>query len=175
MPAIQMRLLPFMLLSHLTLTACLSTERTSIEQAVSRVPQPSSDHYIPVQRYGRYTLVELAPHVAQQNLLLQVIDIDLPGNWSISVADALRYVLLRSGYRLCDRTPENAALFALPLPAPHLKLGPVQLRDALQTLAGPAWALQTDDQLRLVCFIPVAGAAKPSPTAQAAVNPEVTQ
>lgn len=175
MPTIQMRLLPLMLLSHLTLTACLSTEQSLVEPEMPNVTQPSSDHYIPVQRYARYTLVELAPQVAQQNLLLQVIDIDLPSNWSISVSDALRYVLLRSGYRLCDRTPENAPLFALPLPAPHLKLGPIQLRDALQTLAGSAWSLQTDDQLRMVCFIPATGPAKTSPTAHVAVNQEITQ
>jgi type IV pili sensor histidine kinase/response regulator len=42
---------------------------------------------------------------------------------------------------------------ALPLPAAHYRLGPVLLRDALLTLAGPVWDLQVDDGERKVCFI----------------------
>jgi type IV pili sensor histidine kinase/response regulator len=38
------------------------------------------------------------------------------------------------------------------LPAAHLRLGPLFLRDALLTLAGPAWELQVDDVTRRVCF-----------------------
>ena len=68
-----------------------------------------------------------------------------------SVGDAMRHVLLRSGYRLCD-APEAATLYALPLPAAHLRLGPLMLRDALLTLAGPAWELSVDDLTRQVCF-----------------------
>ncbi|MNE69091.1 hypothetical protein D3C80_1647940 [compost metagenome] len=68
-----------------------------------------------------------------------------------SVGDAMRHVLLRSGYQLCEAA-EAATLFALPLPAAHLSLGPLMLRDALLTLAGPAWALSVDDLNRQVCF-----------------------
>ncbi len=112
-------------------------------------------NHIPVHRHGRYTLVELTPESAQRNLLLQVVDISLPSAWSTTVGDALRYVLLRSGYRLCDSTPQNAALFDLPLPAAHLSLGPIVLRDALQTLAGSAWSLQTNERFRQICFVAV--------------------
>ena len=48
---------------------------------------------------------------------------------------------------------EAAALYDLPLPAAHLQLGPLFLRDALLTLAGPAWELQVDDTTRRVCFV----------------------
>src|SRR3546814_8427606 len=68
-----------------------------------------------------------------------------------SVGDAMRHVLLRSGYRLCDAA-EAATLYALPLPAAHLRLGPLLLRDALLTLAGPAWELSVDAVTRQVCF-----------------------
>ena len=47
---------------------------------------------------------------------------------------------------------EAATLYALPLPAAHLRLGPLMLRDALLTLAGPAWELSVDDLTRQVCF-----------------------
>lgn len=175
MPVIPLRLLPPMLLSYLSLTGCLTTEQMSTAPVVETAIAPPSAPYIPVQRYGRYTLVELTPEAAQQNLLLQVIDIDLPSTWSVSVSDALRYALLRSGYQLCEPTAENASLFALPLPAAHLKLGPMVLRDALQTLAGPAWALQTDEQLRQICFVPSINYTATGPGANVSVGLEVAQ
>ncbi len=107
--------------------------------------------YVPVVRYGRYTLVELTPTAAQQDLLLQVVDVSIPGTLHASVEDALRHVLQRSGYQLCNG-PETDALGSLPLPAAHYHLGPLQLRDALLTLAGPARTLHVDHPTRSVCF-----------------------
>lgn len=118
-------------------------------QAIESVAPPPA--YVPVVRYGRYTLVELAPTAAQQNLLLQVVDVAVPDTLTASVGDALRHVLQRSGYRLCDGHDADA-LLTLPLPAAHYRLGPVMLRDALLTLAGPAWDLQVDHGMRRVCF-----------------------
>jgi type IV pili sensor histidine kinase/response regulator len=112
----------------------------------------SASELIPVVRYGRYTLVELVPEAAQQDLLLQVIDVSMPATLPATVGEALRYVLLRSGYTLCEASSDAAVLHDLPLPAAHLRLGPLFLRDALLTLAGPAWELQVDDVARRVCF-----------------------
>ena len=154
MPSLHRHPLPIIFLGAM-LSGCLSLQQPSPKTAAAHPKQSSSAQYIPVQRYGRYTLVEFDSAAAKQDLLLQVIDIDLPGTWSASVEDGLHYVLLRSGYRLCERTAEIAALFDLPLPAAHLRLGPIVLREALQMLAGPAWFLQTNEQHRQVCFIPV--------------------
>lgn len=118
-------------------------------QTVESVALPPA--YVPVVRYGRYTLVELAPTAAQQELLLQVVNVAVPDTLNASVGDALRHVLQRSGYRLCDGHDADA-LLTLPLPAAHYRLGPVVLRDALLTLAGPAWDLQVDHGTRRVCF-----------------------
>jgi len=118
-------------------------------QAVESVA--SAPAYVPVVRYGRYTLVELAPTEAQRDLMLQVVEVDIPDTMHASVGDALRHVLQRSGYRLCDAHDADA-LLTLPLPAAHYRLGPVMLRDALLTLAGPAWDLQVDHGTRRVCF-----------------------
>lgn len=107
--------------------------------------------YIPVVRYGRYILVELTPTAAQQDLLLQVVDVSIPDTLNANVADALRHVLQRSGYQLCNE-PETDALNSLSLPAAHYHLGPLQLRDALLTLAGPARTLHVDYTARRVCF-----------------------
>ncbi len=112
----------------------------------------SDTEFIPVTRYGRYTLVELSPTAVQQDLLLQVVDVSIPDTLNASVSDGLRHVLQRSGYQLCDGL-EADSFSTLPLPAPHYHLGPLMLRDALQTLVGSGWNLYTDQQARQVCFI----------------------
>lgn len=103
-----------------------------------------------------------------------MIEISIPPTLDASVGDALRHVLLRTGYRLCD-APETTALYALPLPAAHLRLGPLPLRDALRALAGPAWELSVDDAARAVCFARVttsrAATASPIPAAAASSAP----
>ena len=125
---------------------------------------------VPVVRYSRYTLVELVPEPAQRDLMRQVIEVTIPPSFDASVGDALRHVLLRTGYRLCDAA-DAAPLYALALPAAHLRLGPLPLRDALLALAGPAWELSIDDGMRLGCFqrrasstaVPVPAARSPEP------------
>ena len=107
--------------------------------------------FVPVARAGRYTLVELVPQPAQRDLLRQVVEVAIPPSFDASGGDALRHVLVRTGYRLCD-SADAAPLYALPLPAAHLRLGPLPLRDALLALAGPAWELSMDDVTRQVCF-----------------------
>ena len=121
-------------------------------EEVSAASGPETPEFIPIVRYGRYTLVELAPTAAQRDLLLQTIDVSMPEDAHTTVGDGLRHVLKRSGYQLCETTHAVTALYALPLPAAHLHLGPMTLRDALLTLAGPAWQLHADDRARQICF-----------------------
>lgn len=83
--------------------------------------------------------------------MLQIVDASIPDTLHASVGDALRYVLRRSGYQLCAGR-ETDALDALPLPAAHYQLGPLQLRDALLALAGPARTLHVEHAARRVCF-----------------------
>lgn len=129
-------------------TGCATPPPLSPPPGEVAAPAPE---YIPVVSYGRYTLVELTPTAAQQDLLLQVADVSIPDTLNANVADALRHVLQRSGYQLCSGR-ETDALGSLPLPAAHYHLGPLQLRDALLTLAGPARTLYVDDTARRVCF-----------------------
>lgn len=126
--------------------------------------------YIPVVRYGRYTLVELTPAAAQQDLLLQVVDVSIPDTLNANVADALRHVLQRSGYQLCSGR-ETDTLGNLPLPAAHYHLGPLQLRDALLTLAGPARTLHVDHSVRRVCFTQPLNTPAEAPPATAGTAP----
>jgi len=69
------------------------------------------------------------------------------------VDDGLRHVLKRTGWRLCEETVTVAELDALPLPAAHLHLGSMTVREALLTLVGSAWELRTDERARQVCFV----------------------
>ena len=142
---------------------CATTAPSSPPADSSHAVEPaiSLPQYIPVARYGRYTLVELEPTEAQRDLLLQVIEVSLPDIVQATVGDALNHVLRRSGYRLCSG-PETDALDALPLPAAHYRIGPMALRDALLTLAGPAWSLHVEEGARVVCFTSATIPAEPA-------------
>ncbi|RUS67763.1 hypothetical protein CUZ56_00240 [Saezia sanguinis] len=108
---------------------------------------------VQVVRYGRYTLVEVMPEQGQRDLMAQVIDVSFPlsqGMTDTTVGQAMRYVLQRSGYQMCDTLNTFDALL---LPLVHAHLGPMQLRDALMVLAGPAWTLQVNETTRQVCFV----------------------
>ncbi|MBV4413507.1 PilL N-terminal domain-containing protein [Enterobacteriaceae bacterium YMB-R22] len=115
-----------------------------------------------VVRYDRYLLVSTAPSQAQRMPLEQVIDIRIPASLSPTVADAMRYALRQSGFRLCAMTSANRVLYSQPLPAIHYQLGPVRLSEALQILAGPAWQLDIDAVQRLVCHTLRKGYSLPS-------------
>ena len=114
-------------------------------------------------RQSRYTLVELRPDRGQEDLQHQIIDLRIPATAATTVGDAMRYVLRHSGYQLCEGDPTLASLWALPLPAAHLQLGPLPLNQTLQLLAGTAWSLSVDERTRQVCFItvPLAREAQP--------------
>ncbi|WP_298430760.1 PilL N-terminal domain-containing protein [Ottowia sp.] len=160
LPSLSRFLCIFAVLSGL-LSGCTTTPVTPdhIEAPPDEIASVLDQGLVPVARYGRYTLIELVPQPAQRDLLRQAVEITIPPTLDATVGDAMRHVLLRSGYRLCDGT-EAAALYALPLPAAHLHLGPLLLRDALLVLAGPAWALSVDDRTREVCFNRSADAAE---------------
>ncbi|EOE0842253.1 PilL N-terminal domain-containing protein [Ectopseudomonas hydrolytica] len=131
-------------------TGCATPPAPSPVPDEVAAPAPVPE-FVPVVRYGRYTLVKLTPTAAQQDLLLQVVEVSIPSTLHASVGDALRHVLQRSGYQLC-RSGDTDALGNLPLPAAHYHIGPLQLRDALLTLAGPARTLHVDHATRRVCF-----------------------
>ena len=157
MPAIHpyRRLAGAGLLSAVLTSGCTTIQPPLPPEPIGEVEpavEPEGPEFVPVVRYGRYTLVELAPMAQQRDLLLQTIDVSMPENVRATVGDGLRHVLKRSGYQLCETAHAVIELYALPLPAAHLHLGPMTLRDALLTLAGPAWELHADDRARQICF-----------------------
>ena len=105
---------------------------------------------------GRYITVSDKPTAEQRDLLQVKIQVEFPEE-SKSVGDALRTLLSKQGLRLGSTRSEAhrqqlKRLLKQPLPAVHRNLGPMSLKDALETLAGPAWSLVYDPMNRLVSF-----------------------
>ncbi len=103
---------------------------------------------------GRYSTLPPVATVAQADLLAAIITVRIPESVQ-TVGEAVRFLLLRSGYRLLakeDMNMDTVDLLALPLPAVHRAFGPIVLRDALEMLAGPAFRLVQDPQHRLISF-----------------------
>ncbi|EPW1515795.1 hypothetical protein ACVVJ5_004791 [Salmonella enterica subsp. diarizonae serovar 48:r:z] len=61
-------------------------------------------------------------------------------------------MLKQSGYSLCINDHPTQFLAGKPLPLSQYRLGPMRLEEALKTLAGPGWLMQTDALNREVCF-----------------------
>ena len=119
-----------------------------------------------VVQYGRYTLVEVSPTAGQEDLMQQIVDVSMPLTLVASVGDAVRYVLLRSGFVLCDN-PGVRILNTLPLPAADFHLGPLTLESALRILTGPGWKLEVNQLTRRICFLP---ASPPSPAGRSTLG-----
>ena len=103
---------------------------------------------------GRYSLFAATPTEAQMDPLQATITVQFPDAVR-TVGEAIRHVLRQSGYRLAGSEATGSAsayLMALPLPAVHRSLGPMPLKRALDTLAGPAFRLVEDPVHRLVIF-----------------------
>ena len=103
---------------------------------------------------ARYSTIRAVPTVAQQDPLAASVRTTLPPS-VVRVGEAIAALLAPSGYRLADvqaAGPDRETLLALPLPESHRDLGPMPLRLALATLAGPAFVLVEDPVHRLVSF-----------------------
>ena len=103
---------------------------------------------------GRYSLFAATPTEAQADPLQATITARFPESVR-TVGEAVRHLLQQSGYRLAEPEaigPESAYLMALALPAVQRSLGPMTLRQALETLAGPAFRLVEDPVHRLIAF-----------------------
>ena len=114
----------------------------------------SSDLLARDVQVGRYASVIAAPTEAQANLLSSMVRVKFPSRVK-TVGGAVRHLLSSSGYRLAGEAaadPTRFGLLGLPLPKAHRSLGPMALRDALETLGGPAFRLVADPLHRLVSF-----------------------
>ena len=102
-------------------------------------------------RTDRYTLVSIEATSDQSKPLSTITSVSL-GRDVASVGDAINELLKGSGYRWQSQDSSDQLLNDLPLPAVVRTMGPIRLSDALQTLAGEAWVLRTDNLNRVVWF-----------------------
>jgi conjugative transfer region protein (TIGR03748 family) len=103
---------------------------------------------------GQYMTVINKPKPEQINLLQQTIQVRFPQNVQ-TIGDACNYLLKISGYSLIDNKHQNDALkitLTKPLPLIDRDFGPMSLKDALTTLAGSAFYLDSNPINRTVNF-----------------------
>ena len=99
-------------------------------------------------RLARYTLQSATAEASQLDLLAALIETEFPPQIE-TAGDAIDYVLLRSGHRRIE-TPDARKAMELPLPRAHRNIGPLDLRSAIQTLAGAPWHLHEDAVQRVI-------------------------
>ncbi|ENA9696686.1 hypothetical protein ABG299_002214 [Salmonella enterica subsp. enterica] len=138
----------------LLLTACTPEPITRPESAPVILASPAP---VDVVHTARYTLVNLTPDEALRYPLRQVVSHALPelqkSRKAPTRGDALHVWLAGTGYGLClPVTGEARQLFSSPLPDIQRSPGPLRINDALQIIAGPAWAMTVDEITRTVCF-----------------------
>ena len=107
-----------------------------------------------VYRISRYASIIPVATPEQAHPLSVVVTVDFTDQVH-TVGEAVRHLLMRSGYRLADAEVSDPALPILlnqPLPLVHRHLGPITIDNALVTLAGDAWDLVIDPVNRLVSF-----------------------
>lgn len=107
-------------------------------------------------RTDRYTLTKTGPTEDQVRPLDAIVNVTLSPSVQ-TVGQALQELLQGSGYRLIHRKgeygePLDKVLMQQSLPATQYQLGPMALRDALSTLGGSAWHLQSNEFGREVWF-----------------------
>ncbi|EAA6245556.1 response regulator [Salmonella enterica subsp. salamae] len=125
---------------------------TAPQQPPVPAPKPTTPPVPEVVRYDRYLLINTRPDEAQRNPLHQIVNINLPLNLKLTVGDAFAWLLKQSGYSLCVDDRPTQFLAGKPLPLSQYRLGPMRLEEALKTLAGQGWLMQTDVLNREVCF-----------------------
>lgn len=104
---------------------------------------------------ARYSTQAPVPSPNQQQLLDAVIPSLRLGPDVRTVGEAIQRVLAGSGYSLARGVvtdPEQPKLLSLALPQAHRRFGPIAIRHALTTLAGPGWQLVVDPVHRQVAY-----------------------
>ncbi|MDE0094680.1 MAG: hypothetical protein OXO49_09300 [Gammaproteobacteria bacterium] len=103
---------------------------------------------------GRYTTMSIEATAEQEDVFLALVNISFDETVK-TVEDALLELLHPKGYRLYlpNMQADQPHVFkSLILPDTHRQLGPLTLRDALETLAGAAWYLVHDPVYRILSF-----------------------
>jgi len=128
---------------------------------------------------ARYTTLASIPSEADAEPLAVVAKVHFPRPAVNTVGDAVRHLLLRTGYQLVneDRLDERVrAVLALRLPDNQRVLGPYRVDAMLGVLLGRPFRLVADPASRTVAYVAVASEANPvaargAPAVQPAATP----
>ncbi|PHV19206.1 hypothetical protein CSQ92_27925 [Janthinobacterium sp. BJB446] len=106
---------------------------------------------------NRYTAISLQPSAADIDPMRIVAQVNFPRMNTKTVGEAIRYLLIRTGYDLVDESqldPQVVALLAKRLPDSQRTLGPYHVDTMLTILIGPAFKLSMDHASRRISFRP---------------------
>lgn len=106
---------------------------------------------------NRYTAISLQPGAADIDPTRIVAQVNFPRINTKTVGEAIRYLLIRTGYDLVEESqldPQVVALLAKRLPDSQRTLGPYRVDTMLKILIGPAFDLSTDHASRRISFHP---------------------
>jgi conjugative transfer region protein (TIGR03748 family) len=124
---------------------------------------------------ARYTTVTTLPAEADANPMAVIAKVHFPREVVNTVAEAVRYVLVRTGYRLVPDDALDArvrTIFALRLPDNQRVLGPYRVDAMLSVLMGHPYRFVADSETRTARYVvPGGGTNAPAPTAPAAFAP----
>lgn len=104
---------------------------------------------------GRYTTALAKPARTVSRPLEVFVQISYPRQTVRTVGDAVDHTLVRTGWRLVQRSSlsaDAARFLDLPLPESQRSLGPYRVREVLQVLLGETWVWQQDPVRRLLWF-----------------------
>lgn len=104
---------------------------------------------------GRYLSVTLKARPAQSQLLQQQIEIQFPKN-ILTIRQAAQFILQFSGYQLASENKLNTeakVLLEQSLPEIDRTLGPISLKEGLETLSSNTFYLLVDPIHRKVGYL----------------------
>ena len=145
---LQVKLFKIVLRSYIVRTMKTAIEKTLGSALAAAIIATANVHADDPIRLARYTLQSATAEAGQLDLLAALIETEFPPHIE-TAGDAIDYVLLRSGHRRIE-TPDARKAMDLPLPRAHRKIGPLDLRSAIQTLAGQPWHLHEDAIQRVI-------------------------
>jgi type IV pili sensor histidine kinase/response regulator len=115
---------------------------------------------------GRYTTQGTVPPPELVNPLSVYAQLNFPRQTVQTVGQALDYTLMRTGYRLVERSvlsDQARGFLELTLPESQRQVGPYPVQAILTTLLGTSWRLKQDPITRQVWFeLPAQPIAKAS-------------
>lgn len=117
--------------------------------AAAEVISENNEHFVTTDRY---TQTSIKPRTDQLMPLDALVNFAF-GDEVKTVGAAVLEMLEGSGYRWsAPFSTGDALLHDLALPVVNRDIGPIRLREALTTVAGPAWRLRVDDLHRVIWF-----------------------